>query len=102
MKQLDELAARRAALIERARRDREHVAAAAAPFAAKIRWTVAGVGRVRQLLRSRWWVMIPAAVASFAKLRGSAGFAGRAVAAYELWRGLRGVYRAIFSGRKGR
>lgn len=101
MNRLDALRERREALSRRAERERERLAAAAAPYAAGIRRTVTAVSTVRRVLRSGWWIIAPVGLMILGRV-GPASLARRAVTAYELWRGARGVYRAIFSARRGR
>lgn len=102
MKRLSSLAARRAALIERAERDRERLAQAAAPYVGAIRRGRAVASAAREYLRSKWWAAVPAAAATLLSRRGTVRAVGRVFAAVQIWRGAARVWRAISSGRRGR
>jgi hypothetical protein len=96
------LAARRAALIERAELDRQRLAGAAAPYVGALRRGRAAARAVRGFVGTRWWGAIPAAAATLLSRGGTLKAAGRVVAAIQIWRGAVRLWRVISSARTGR
>jgi hypothetical protein len=85
---LDEIAARRGALLERARAEREHLGAAVAPVVARLALVDRGWAKCRWVRTRPWLVVIAVAALVVARPARAMRWARLGLGAWQAWRWL--------------